>query len=128
MRDKNKILVGKKYERELRKNASATEKQFRKLLNTTKKRFKLHNVKYYFQKGWYEGDAFYISDFYFPITKCTVELDGRSHEKRKQKVQDEKKTAYLSSIGVKTIRLSNGRVWMMTTDDLFRFLFVNRVI
>lgn len=121
--------IGKKYERELRLNASATEKYFKKLLIKTKKAYKLHNVKYYFQKGWYSEKVFYISDFYFPATKCTIELDGQSHNKPGQKLQDQRKTDYLKSIGVRTVRLKNIEAWnLVHPDNLFNFLLRNRVI
>jgi very-short-patch-repair endonuclease len=41
-----------------------------------------------FQKGWYKDSAFFISDFYFPATKTTIELDGSSHSLKKQQIQD----------------------------------------
>lgn len=123
----NKIQVGRKYEKELRINASATERQFRKLLQQVKKAYKL-KCRVSFQKGWYKDEAFYISDFYFPETKATIELDGSSHDRLCQKIQDEKKADYLKSIGVRTYRLENRQVWAMTPDRLMQYLLRNRIV
>lgn len=123
----DKKILGKQYERELRENASATEKQFKRLLSSMKRKYKL-KCKVNFQKGWYKDDAFYISDFYFPQTKCTVELDGTSHDKKSQQIQDQRKEAYLSSIGIRTVRIVNRAIWTLDVDQLFQLLLRNRII
>ncbi len=122
-----KIIRGREFEKELRVNASATEKQFRRLLNAVKKKYEL-KFKVNFQKGWYKDEAFFISDFYFPEALMTIELDGTSHLSLKQQKQDARKAAYLLTQKVKTIRIKNQEVWGMDVEKLFRFLSRNRVI
>lgn len=123
----NKTIIGKKYEKELRANATKTEKQFRKLLNTTRKRYGLQ-FKFNFQKGWYKNEAFYISDFYFPGSKTTIELDGDSHLKFMQIKQDKRKEEYLTSQGIRTLRIPNRDVWHMDLHDTLMLLVRNKVI
>lgn len=127
MLDREKIQVGKQYERELRLNITPTEKLFKKLTTQLRKKYKLQ-FKMNFQKGWYKDDAFFISDFYFPETRTTIELDGKSHDKKKQKEQDSRKEAYLKSIGVKTIRMQNSELWNLDCDSLVNFLVSKRII
>lgn len=127
MIDRSKLIKGKQFEKELRSNITATEKQFKKLVGQAKKKYKL-KFKMNFQKGWYKDSAFFISDFYFPESNTTIELDGKSHNKKKQKEQDSRKEAYLKSIGVKTVRIQNNELWNMDCDSLVNFLVSKRII
>jgi len=127
MINRKKLEVGKQYEKELRQNITATEKQFKKLISQLKKKYRF-KFKMNFQKGWYKDEAFFISDFYFHESNTTIELDGKSHNKKKQKEQDSRKEIYLKSIGVKTIRLENSYVWNLDCDSLCSFLVSRRVI
>ena len=49
----------------------------------------------------------YIVDFYIPSLKLAFEVDGPDHAKSNKAVYDIKRTAYLSTRGVKVIRFKN---------------------
>jgi len=69
-------------------------------------------------EGWdYEREAvffypgsFALADYFFPRAALIVELDGKSHDAPGQREHDAGRDAYFSSIGLKTIRLSNRTV------------------
>ena len=49
----------------------------------------------------------YIVDFYCASAKLVIEIDGSQHYEDKGKAHDEKRTAYLNSLGLRVIRYSN---------------------
>ena len=49
----------------------------------------------------------YIVDFYCHQAKLVVELDGSQHYTPEKMEYDQKRTAYLESLGLKVIRFSN---------------------
>ena len=49
----------------------------------------------------------YITDFYCHRAKLVVELDGSQHCTPEEMEYDRKRTAYLESIGLKVLRVSN---------------------
>jgi len=49
----------------------------------------------------------YIADFYSAEAKLVVELDGSQHCSPEERDYDEKRTAYLESLGLKVVRFSN---------------------
>ncbi len=53
---------------------------------------------------------FYILDFYCHKIRLSIEIDGGYHNKSEQKEQDEIKTLYLKSVGIKEIRFKNDEV------------------
>ena len=66
---------------------------------------KSHPAKFRRQKVL--GD--YILDFYSHRAKLAIELDGEQHyDKLKEK--DEKRTAYLNSLGISVLRFSNDEI------------------
>ena len=65
----------------------------------------LHNYPFQFRRQVTVGN--YILDFYCAAAKLAVELDGSLHYEPAVQAYDEKRTAYLSSIGVKVVRFSN---------------------
>jgi len=52
----------------------------------------------------------YIADFYCACCKLVVELDGGQHY-GEDRSYDEKRTAYLESLGIEVLRFSNADVW-----------------
>jgi len=50
----------------------------------------------------------YILDFYCPLEKLAIEIDGLMHEEEVQKQYDNRRTKYLEGCGIKVIRFSNG--------------------
>ena len=49
----------------------------------------------------------YIVDFYCAAAKLAVELDGSQHCEPSELLYDERKTAYLNSLGICVLRISN---------------------
>ncbi|MBE5760923.1 MAG: endonuclease domain-containing protein [Clostridiales bacterium] len=49
----------------------------------------------------------YIVDFYCADSKLVIELDGEQHYVGEGKLKDEKRDAYLNSLGIKVLRYSN---------------------
>ena len=52
----------------------------------------------------------YILDFYCAAAKLAIELDGSQHYEPAKQISDERRTAYLNSIGVHVLRFSNSDV------------------
>ena len=71
------------------------------------------------QHGQLEGKKFrrqhsignYILDFYCPLEKLGIELDGRDHFTDNGFEADEKRTAYLNSLNIRIIRVENKEVF-----------------
>lgn len=49
----------------------------------------------------------YIVDFYCHKARLVIELDGSQHYEEDNRVYDQKRTEYLSKIGLKVLRFSN---------------------
>ena len=49
----------------------------------------------------------YILDFYCAAAKLAVELDGSQHYDPDKQRYDQKRTAYLNSLGIEVLRFSN---------------------
>ncbi|HEX3046903.1 MAG TPA: endonuclease domain-containing protein [Bacillota bacterium] len=49
----------------------------------------------------------YIVDFYCPVFKLVIEVDGESHFTEEGKIYDEERTMILSNYGLKIIRFPN---------------------
>ena len=49
----------------------------------------------------------YIVDFYCAAAKLAVELDGSRHCEPSELLYDERRTAYLNSLGIYVLRISN---------------------
>jgi len=125
--DKKRKELIKKYHKELKEKATKSEKQFLSLIRKVKREY---NLKFtvVFQKPWISSTKFYFSDFYFPLSKITVELDGLSHYHPLQQKQDMEKEAYLLSLCIRTVRLQNSDVYVMDSAKLFTFLMKNGII
>ncbi len=53
----------------------------------------------------------YILDFYCPVEKLAVELDGRNHFTDNGFARDEARTKYLNSLNMKVLRFENKEVF-----------------
>ena len=53
----------------------------------------------------------YILDFYCPIYKLCIELDGQEHYTMQGDTRDFDKTIFLNSIGIEVIRFENKEIW-----------------
>jgi very-short-patch-repair endonuclease len=60
------------------------------------------------------GVGYYILDFYCPSENLAIELDGAPHFTPEGVAYDEKRTAYLTSRGIRVIRFEN--------ETVFKFL------
>ena len=61
----------------------------------------------------------YIADFYCDEKKLVVELDGEVHNTEKRKKTDEKRDAYLRSLGITVVRISN-EFLLNKTEEAFQ--------
>jgi len=53
----------------------------------------------------------YILDFYCPKAKLCIELDGKMHYTFQGAKEDEQRTKYLNSKGIRVIRFENRLIW-----------------
>ncbi|MBQ3503236.1 MAG: endonuclease domain-containing protein [Oscillospiraceae bacterium] len=65
----------------------------------------LHNYPCRFRRQVTVGN--YILDFYCAAAKLAVELDGSQHYEPTEQWYDERRTAYLNSMGICVLRFSN---------------------
>ena len=65
----------------------------------------LHDYPYRFRRQVTFGN--YIVDFYCAAAQLAVELDGSQHCDSCQLQYDERRTAYLNSLGIHVLRFSN---------------------
>jgi very-short-patch-repair endonuclease len=73
----------------------------------------------YLQRGQLDGRKFrrqhsigpYIADFYCPSEKLIIELDGQTHFTYPGFDSDEKRTAYLNTLGYTVVRFENKYVF-----------------
>lgn len=63
----------------------------------TKAVLKSLDIKYDFQKIFYNLDTFYIADFYIPYYNIVIELDGEYHEDEIQRSKDLKRDKILKT-------------------------------
>lgn len=65
-------------------------------------------IKFIEQQIFYYKYSFYIVDFYLPEYKIVIEVDGRQHRIRENRIKDYKRTQHLKWLGVKeVIRIDN---------------------
>lgn len=86
----------------LRKNQTEVER----LLWIQLRRKQLKGVKFFRQYS--IGN--YIIDFYSPIERLAIEIDGGQHNEDAAKVYDDIRTKYLKQIGIKVLRFWNNDV------------------
>jgi len=92
------------YKNCLKKNATKAELAFEAILKEL-------NIKYMFQKGFIAGRSFFIVDFYIPRPHKTVfEIDGKSHNPKRQKNYDFRRTQTLKKRGIRVFRFKNKEV------------------
>jgi very-short-patch-repair endonuclease len=126
-RTAEKMVIGEVYKQELRVKATSSEIIFKNILWKIKKDY-LPKLSFDFQKSWYAGVGFYISDFYFPKTYSTIEIDGGYHDTVERQEKDRKKEVYLLKRGIKTFRLTNDQVKHMSIEVAVNFLVNNKII
>jgi very-short-patch-repair endonuclease len=63
----------------------------------------------------------YIVDFYCPTLQLAIELDGSQHYSPNRIVYDRERDAYISSLGVTIVRISN-QDFLKSQDASFEYL------
>lgn len=72
---------------------------------------KKNKIKYQFQKIiWNKEGSFYIVDFYIPVFKLIVEIDGEYHMTSEQINKDRHRSFMLRDMGYNIIRFTNDEV------------------
>ena len=67
----------------------------------------------------------YIVDFYCPVCKLAIELDGQTHFEENQIEYDHHRTAFLNEQGVRVLRFENFEIFdypQRTLDTIRKFL------
>jgi len=93
----------KKYARQLRKNMTNAEI----LIWSKVRRKQINGFQFYRQKT--IGN--YIVDFYCPVAKLVIELDGGQHYTEETRIKDAKRDKYLQKLGIKVLRISDSDVF-----------------
>jgi very-short-patch-repair endonuclease len=104
----------KKNARRLRSNSTDAE-----ILLWSRLRGKqLLNVQFYRQKP--IGN--YIADFYAPLGKLVIEVDGGQHYEENYLQKDQERDFFMEQQGLKTLRLNNLQV-LHSIDDVIDVIF-----
>jgi very-short-patch-repair endonuclease len=96
--------------RQLRKNMTESEK----LLWSYLRRKQILGVQFYRQKPIDN----YIVDFYAPVVRLVVEVDGSQHLQDNALADDAERTSCLTAFGLRVIRFDNREVLLKTEDVL----------
>ena len=88
--------------KELRKSGTDSERLFWKYLRN-KQFYKIKFLRQY-------SVGPYIVDFYCPVARLAIELDGEQHAEDDQKIYDHERTNYLRDKDIKVIRFWNNDV------------------
>ena len=107
--------IQKERRKELRSNATISEKRLWKFLNKKQQDFKFRRQ---------HGIGPYIVDFYLANKKIAIEIDGKVHDNIMRQAHDQRREEYLQSKGIKVIRFSNDDVKYNIDDVMRRILSV----
>jgi very-short-patch-repair endonuclease len=110
--------IQKERRKELRNNATISEKRLWKFINKKQQEFKFRRQ---------HGIGPYIVDFYLADKKIAIEIDGNVHLNVMRQAYDRKREEYLLSKGIKIIRFSNDEVKNNIDDVIRRILCVCNV-
>lgn len=89
----------KERRRELRKGQTDAERQLWNQLRNKQMR----GYKFFRQYG----IGLYVADFYCPLSKLAIEVDGGQHYSEEGKIHDERRAEFLEGLGIRTIRFDN---------------------
>jgi len=98
----------------LRRNLTESEKKLWSRLRGKQ----LQGVQFYRQKP--IGN--YIVDFFAPMVKLVVEIDGSQHRQEDSLLRDENRDAYLKCMGLKVMRF-NSRVVLMEINAVVEVIY-----
>jgi very-short-patch-repair endonuclease len=65
----------------------------------------------------------FIVDFYLPLKKLAIEIDGSIHDNIMRRTYDQRRDDYLFSKGIKTIRFTNEEIQYNVDDVIRKILF-----
>jgi len=94
----------KKLARELRKRQTKAEQ----ILWVVLRNRRFHGKKVLRQHPIYQGDSFFIADFYCHEDRLVVEIDGEIHESQRE--YDDSRTLILRGMNIRVIRFKNTEV------------------
>jgi len=110
-RTKLSTELSARFRKESIQDTTIAEKVFGKVL-------KKLNIKYEFQKiVHYEKGKWYMIDFYIPIKRIAIEIDGGYHNLPEQMEKDKIRTTHLEKLKVKVIRFTNNEVFSKTIEN-----------
>jgi very-short-patch-repair endonuclease len=64
----------------------------------------------------------YIADFYAPVARLVVEVDGSQHLESEQAEHDRRRTAYLKQMGLRVLRYTDRQV-LLELDPVLEEIF-----
>lgn len=89
------------YRKQLIKNSTPAESYVKDFVKDLK------TIEFRFQSAFYVCNSLYFADFYIPDCGTILEIDGSYHNTQSKIKEDEKRTAFLNSVGIKVIRMTN---------------------
>ncbi len=107
--------------------------EYRRLLRhdmTPSERMLWKHISYKQLDGWrfrrQHGFGPYVLDFYCPVLKLCIEVDGEIHQRTDVFEKDKERTSFLGSNGIKVIRFTNDEIENDISDVLERIRrFIN---
>ncbi len=93
----------KKFARNLRRNMTDAERFFWSKVRSRQ----LQGYQFYRQKP----IGIYIVDFYCPVAKLVVEIDGGQHFDDQKMKKDKKRDAFLTGLGLRILRFSDREIF-----------------
>ena len=109
---KESEIIAKEFKSELIKNATKSEKQVKKLLKELKITF-IFQREFFYKKG-----KFYILDFYLPLNRIAIEIDGEYHDSDEQIKKDNIRQKHIEDKNIKVIRFKNEEVFELNFKDI----------
>ena len=97
--------------KELRCNITNSEMRIMRLLNDLP-------FSYTFQYAMYNEWYFMIADFWLPVCKIMIEVDGNSHFNLESRKREAKRKRWLKSLGIEVLRIKNSATKEMTSRQL----------
>jgi very-short-patch-repair endonuclease len=104
----------KDFRKNLRNNATTSEKRLWKFLNKKQQDFKFRRQ---------HGIGPFIVDFYLPNKKIAIEIDGSIHNNIIRQAYDQRREEFLISKGIKVIRFTNEEIKYNIDEVIRRILF-----
>jgi very-short-patch-repair endonuclease len=103
-RTEESIKIANTFRKDAITNATKSEKLFRTILDELR-------IKYDFQRNiFYDYGKWFRVDFYIPIGKYIIEIDGGYHNSQEQIIKDSERAKILQNMDTKVIRFTNEEV------------------